>query len=118
MGPSLRERRRNRFWPEGLKREIVAASLEPGSSASLVARRYEVNANQVFAWRKRYAAEVAEPTELRLMPVTVRPAPPVERAPARTGGPVEIEFGNYRLRVGSGVEAATLRLVLDELERR
>jgi len=37
-----------------VKREIVAASLEPGSSVSLVARRYDVNANQVFAWRKRY----------------------------------------------------------------
>ncbi len=31
--------RRNRSWPEALKREIVAASLEPGSSVSLVARR-------------------------------------------------------------------------------
>jgi transposase len=115
MDTSLRERRRHRSWPEALKREIVAASLEPGSSVSLVARRYDVNANQVFAWRKRYAAEVA-PTELRLMPVTVRPDRPVERA--RGDGPIEIEFGSYRLRVGSGVEAATLRLVLDELERR
>jgi transposase len=106
------------LWPEGLKREIVAASLEPGSSVSLVARRYDVNANQVFAWRKRYSAEVAEPMELRLMPVTVRPDPPVERASARVDGLIEIEFGSYRLRVGSGVEAATLRLVLDELERR
>ncbi|MGL4965389.1 MAG: transposase domain-containing protein [Inquilinus sp.] len=65
----MREERRNRSWPEALKREIVAASLEPGSSVSLVARRYDVNANQVFAWRKRYAAEAAEPTEQRLMPV-------------------------------------------------
>jgi transposase len=115
MGTSLGERRRNRSWPEALKREIVAASREPGSSASLAARRYDVNANQVFAWRKRYAAEAA-PTELRLMPVTVTRDPPVK--PARVGGLIEIEFGSYRLRVGSGVEAATLRLVLDELERR
>ncbi|MGO4123083.1 hypothetical protein AB4Z01_01730 [Inquilinus sp. YAF38] len=50
--------------------------------------------------------------------MTVRPDPPVERAPARADGPIEIEFGHYRLRVGSGGEAATLRLVLDELERR
>ena len=46
--------RRHRSWPEALKREIVAATLVPGSSVSLVARRYDVNANQVFAWRKRY----------------------------------------------------------------
>jgi len=119
MDTSLREGRRNRSWPEALKREIVAASLEPGSSVSLVARRYDVNANQVFAWRSRYAAEAAEPTELRLMPVAVTPDPPAEPAPARAAdGLIEIEFGGYRLRVGSGVKAATLRLVLDVLERR
>jgi hypothetical protein len=38
MGTSLRERRRHRSWPEALKREIVAASLTPGSSVSVVAR--------------------------------------------------------------------------------
>ena len=47
-------RRRNRSWPEALKREIVAASFAPGSSVSMVARRYDVNTNQVFGWRKLY----------------------------------------------------------------
>jgi len=32
-------RRRNRSWPDELKREIVAASLEPGASVADVARR-------------------------------------------------------------------------------
>jgi hypothetical protein len=41
-------RRRNRSWPEALKREIVAALFEPGASVSVVARRYEVNADQAF----------------------------------------------------------------------
>jgi len=31
----------------------VAATLLPGSSVSRVARRYDVNANQVVAWRRR-----------------------------------------------------------------
>ena len=47
-------RRRKRSWPEALKREIVAATSAPGSSVSIVARQYDVNANQVFSWRKRY----------------------------------------------------------------
>ena len=47
------KRRRHRAWPESLKREIVAATLLPGSSVSRVARRYDVNANQVVAWRRR-----------------------------------------------------------------
>src|SRR5262249_5115083 len=119
MGTSLRERRRHRSWPEALKREIVAATLVPGSSASVVARKYDVNVNQVFAWRKRYRAEATEPTELQLLPVTVTPHPPAARTPVAGNDVIEIELsGGHRVRVGSGVKAAALRLVLDVLERR
>jgi transposase len=112
-------RRRHRAWPEALKREIVAATLLPGSSVSRVARRYDVNANQVFAWRRRYRDGVAEPTELRLLPVTVTPDQPGGAAPAHAGEVIEIALaGGYRVRVGEGVQASTLRLVLDVLERR
>ena len=58
MGTTAPGRRRNRSWPEALKREIVAASFAPGSSVSIVARQYDVNANQVFSWRKRYGKRV------------------------------------------------------------
>src|SRR5947208_7992722 len=43
---------RRRDWPEELKRQMVAETLEPGSSVSLVARRHDVNANQLFKWRR------------------------------------------------------------------
>jgi transposase len=102
-----------------VKREIVAATLLPGSSVARVARRYDVNANQVFAWRRRYRDGAAAPAELRLLPVTVTPDHPEGMAPARTGELIEIVLaGGYRLRVGEGIQAATLRLVLDVLERR
>lgn len=118
MGTSLGERRRHRSWPEALKREIVAASLAPGSSVSVVARRYDVNANQVFAWRKRYRTGSSEAAALQLMPVMVTPDP-VEPAPASACELIEIELaGGYRVRVGKGVKAAALRLMLDVLERR
>jgi transposase len=67
-------RRRNRSWPEALKREIVAASFAPGSSVSIVARHYDVNANQVFSWRKRFRDEPRAPavrSAPQLMPVVV-----------------------------------------------
>ena len=38
------------------KRRIVAETLLPGSSVSIVARRHDVNANQVFKWRRELAA--------------------------------------------------------------
>jgi transposase len=111
------KRQRYRAWPESLKREIVAATLMPGSSVARVARRYDVNANQVFAWRRRYREVAAEPAELRLLPVTVTPDQPVGTTDA--GRPIEIVLaGSYRVRVGEGIQASTLRLVLDVLERR
>ena len=113
------KRRRHRSWPESLKREIVAASLVPGASVSRVARRYDVNANQVFAWRRRYRDGAAEPAELCLLPVTVTPDQPERSASAGASEVIEIALaGGYRVRVGEGVQAATLRLVLDVLERR
>jgi transposase len=119
MGTSLRERRRHRSWPEELKREIVTASQAPGSSVSVVARRYEVNANQVFAWRKRYREETASLAPLHLMPVRVTADRPIEPALSPAADLIEIELASgCRVRVGNGVKASALRLVLDVLERR
>src|SRR5438067_13065602 len=43
---------RGRDWPEELKRQMVAETLEAGSSVSIVARRHDVNTNQMFKWRR------------------------------------------------------------------
>jgi transposase len=116
-------RRRNRLWPEALKREIVAASYEPGSSVSVVARRYDVNTNQLFAWRKLYREcdrARGEPRGPLLLPVTVtaEPGPPA-RPSSSAADTIEIELsGKYRVRIGSGVDGKALRRVLDALERR
>ena len=48
---------RRRRWPEALKRQIVAETLEPGSSVSIVARRHDMNANQLFQWRRQLLAK-------------------------------------------------------------
>jgi transposase len=115
--------RRNRSWPEALKREIVAASYAAGSSVSKVARHYDVNANQVFGWRKRYRDDrraPAMPAAPRLIPVVVTAEQDtVATQPSSVAEMVEIDLaGKYRIRVGSGVDTQTLRRVLDVLERR
>ena len=38
------------------KRGIVEETLQPGALVAVVARRHEVNANQVFGWRRLYRA--------------------------------------------------------------
>ena len=50
-------RPKRRQWPDALKRRIVAETLAPGASVSIVARRHDVNTNQVFKWRREMAPE-------------------------------------------------------------
>jgi transposase len=120
MDTSVQVRRRHKSWPEPLKREIVAAAMAPGASVSVVARRYDVNANLVFTWRRRLAGKVTEAPGPQLLPVTVTPDPPAA-APSSARDPdlIEIEHPRgYRVRIVGSVKAATLRLVLDALDRR
>jgi transposase len=49
-------RKRRRSWPLAEKQRIVAETLAAGASVSVVARRHDVNANQVFKWRRELAA--------------------------------------------------------------
>ena len=122
MGTNVTGGRRYRSWPEALKREIVAASFAPGASVSVVARHYDVNANQVFSWRKRFGEvpAAADQTSLQLVPVMVTAEPQSDLVPAAMAGDlIEIDVDHkYRLRVGSGVDAKALMRVLNVLERR
>jgi transposase len=122
-------RRANRRWPDALKREIVAASLAPGASVSVVARQYDVNANQVFGWRRRFGpaikavATLAPPTPRpRMVPVTIGVEPGGDAPPPsvpNTGGTITIEIaGTYLVRVGANFDCRLLRRVLDCLVRR
>ena len=76
---------RRRRWSRTEKERLVAAMLEPGASASDIARRAGVHTSQLFRWRQQFAApQTTEPF------VPVRIAPPVEsgtqapEAPAMT----------------------------------
>lgn len=120
-------RRTNKRWPEALKREIVAASFAPGASVSTIARQYDVNANQVFTWRRRYGPATTPVTpspapKPKLLPVTV--VPEAESAGALPSalaahGVVEIEVaGSYVIRIGPHFNAGLLRRILDVLVRR
>ena len=45
-------RRVRRFWSEDEKRRIVVQTWAPGVSVSQMGRRYDVNANLIFRWRR------------------------------------------------------------------
>ena len=123
MDTNVPDRRRYRSWPESVKREIVAASLAPGASVSLVARRYDMNTNQAVrlaqALSRRLAGTVgSEPAFAgpgagragaghRRWAIASRRRPDRDRACGR--------LSCSRRQRGRGV---ALRRVLDVLERR
>ena len=90
-GSEGRFRRRRRRWSEAPKRRIVAESYQPGVSVSVVARRHDVNANQVFTWRRQYrelaratvgvvsvvvsSTDEAQPAKLLPTPEDIEPPP-------------------------------------------
>jgi transposase len=116
--------RRMKRWAIGQKCRIVEETFVPGASVASVARRNNVNANQLFEWRKQYrqgtlldrkavpGEALATPDLLRIgvidqdggicaVPVSNHVAPPAAETstvPAlpvcRTSGIVEIDLGN------------------------
>ncbi len=115
--------RRRRFWSSDEKRRMVAESLKPGASVAMVARRYGVNANLLFTWRRQEAAAAnggAEP--VKLVPVTVAEAEAPSASSIAAPEPIgRMEIGSpagERIIVGVDVDATALARVVRTLTRR
>ena len=108
---------KRRQWSRALKRRIVAETLEPGASVSIVARRHDVNANQVFKWRRAMAPEPAAAKQsVAMLPVEVVPGAGEPRPRARRSGVIEITFGRgARVCLRGEVSPETLRQVIELL---
>ena len=125
-----RARRRRRSWSEEEKRRIVAESRQPGASVSVVGRRHDVNANQVFAWRRQLRdGELGRAEACAFVPVVVpaeataheAPTPPDACAPTppEPTGRMEIVLSRgRRVVVDKTVNRAALARVSGVLERR
>ncbi|SRR5579885_1790345 len=109
--------RRRRRWSLEEKRRIVAESRAPGASASLVARRHDVNTNMLFTWRRQLAEDEAGARQ----PVSFVPATITADPPACSGGGERIEIvlaSGARVIVGTGVDESTLARVIKVLSRQ
>src|SRR5437773_2561663 len=100
--PRLAKRRN---WPEPFKRQVVAETL-PGSSVSIVARRHDLNTNQLFKWRRelRPAAPPAAADANTMLPVEIVAEP--ERRPARR----RVEHRNSSMTCRSVFDATSPRM--------
>ena len=104
------------------RRDIVEETLVPGASVARVARRHDVNANQVFYWRKLYregrlGISIATP----LLPVKVKKEQPMKAwkddGTGSSSGTMEIELLRGTLRIAGSVDVTALRAVLECLAR-
>ena len=115
---------KRRQYSKALKRQMVEETLAGRDSVSVVARRYDVNANQLFKWRRQYRGGllVDEPDPQSLIPIAVTPSPTSKPVPeaaekvVRDAGRLEITLtGGHRLVVTGTVCPQALRTVLTVL---
>jgi transposase len=117
------------------KRRIVEASLAQGALVAVIARQFEVNANQLFAWRRLYQQGLLEVRDagvaLTMMPVRVsEPAKRTIRAARKkrssapspsikSAGLIEIELTSGQcIRVHGEVDAMALAKIIELLAKR
>jgi len=89
------EGQRRRVWPDELKRQIVEESYDRDTTVLEVGRRHEVDPAQIYAWRKKFVAEVPEATA-PFLPVeigTTSTAPePEQEVRSATTERIEVSF--------------------------
>ena len=125
--PGPAKRSSYRHHPVDFKRAVVEQSLTAGASVSVVAREHDINANQVFAWRKLYKEgllDTESSQDCMLLPVMLAEVPPSSSSPIgatemTTGaaGVIHLAVGKAQLRLDGPVDTATLALVLEHLLR-
>lgn len=119
-GFRVAKRRRRGNWSDDEKRMICAQTRLPGVSVSQVARRYDVNANQVFNWLKdpEFSARPDDGDVTRFLSVEVvepaRPGPiPIASA---QGGQMEVGLaGGHRLKIIGAYDPEALALLIRKL---
>ena len=132
LGGGLVGRRRRR-WSEAQKRQIVAATHEPGVLVPMVAQRYNLNANRIFRWRRLFREAERIGGTGRLVPVVVEAAPGQEPDAATMSPPSEsvvaesqaatgrmeiVLSGDRRVIVDREVDGPALSRMTAVLERR
>jgi transposase len=120
-------RQRRRRWTAEEKARIVAESLEAEANISDVARRHGVARGLLTIWRRQLSSGGQEPVQgfatVKIDPIAAvsndaprhssQPDAVAMALPAvRSRGRIEIDIAGARIRVESGVDQATLTMVL------
>jgi transposase len=123
---TLKDGGARRFRTKKERRRIVEETLKPGASVSQVARAHDVNANQVFTWRRLYRKGQLEVEQgsSTLLPVRVADStvPVVQNARRRQpklkrAGVIDIDLGHARVRIEGAADPECVRAALQGLIR-
>ena len=115
----VRAGRKRRPWSVEKKRRIVDESLVVGASIAEVARRHDLNANQLFTWRRHFDVEPRDSDPngpAPILPVMIV----ADTAASGHGKPGQMEIvltGGERILVWADVETAALARVLKAMVR-
>jgi transposase len=134
LADTKQARSKRRRWPDALKRELVAAAMAPGASVSVIARRHDLNTNQLFKWCRQFGRLAASakpagflPVEIMPMPAAPPPAPLIDTAGpaepalpvAASPGSIEVALpGGIRVTITGAADAKTVTAVLGTLMAR
>ncbi len=120
---------KRRFRSKQERRAIVEETLQPGASVSRVARVHDVNANQVFYWRRLYREGWFDYPATRagaMLPVCIAAESSesgiAQRSASRQtqskpAGTIEIVWGTLRVRIEGAADPSSIRAVMDSLAR-
>jgi transposase len=116
QGTTAKAKKRRRTIKE--RRDIVEETLVPGASVARVARRHDVNAKQVFYWRKLFReGRLGISMNPQLLPVKIEAEQTTEtvKRNIRTLSPrtMEIEFARGTLRIAGSVDVVALRTAME-----
>jgi transposase len=96
---------RRRRWSAAEKERLIAASLEPGSSVSAVAREAGIHPSQLYGWRRQLCLRREPAAGFAAVRIATEPSP----AGAPAAGTIEVEFANgSRMRITGAVDPTTL----------
>ena len=114
----MAKRRKRRKWSDDEKRMICGQTRLPGISVAQVARRYDVNANQVFNWLKdpKFAAAASDEPPACFLPVEV--VEPIEPEPVAVAdrGEMVVELAcGHRLRISGSFDPDALAVLIRKL---
>ena len=112
------------------KQSVVEQSYAPGASVARLAQQHQINANQIFAWRKlardhQHSQQLGNDHSAVLVPVTVVQESSEHvaastlpgSADAQATGSIEVTIGAARTVIHGRPDPVTLRAVIAQLLR-